>query len=133
MKRVIAALAACGIVFGLTACSSSEEEPMVGGMTECTLPILTETMEALYAEQEDVTLMSVDSLDCADGWAVVGAVIGDGQMGAPTSFIFQAQGQFWVPYDKAKVCGTYNPEEPDAYPSDAEVPEALYLAGCLSG
>jgi hypothetical protein len=107
---------------------------MVGGMTECTTPILTEALEALIAERgDDVQVMSVDSLECADGWAVVSAVIGDGQMGAPTSFIYQQQGQFWVPYDKDRVCGTFDPANPEAYPSDAEVPEALFAAGCLAG
>lgn len=133
MKILVAAVAAGGLVLGLASCSSSEDEPMVGGMTECTTPILTEAMEGLIGEQEGVELMSVDQVDCADGWAVVSAVIGDGQMGAPGSYIFQAQGQFWVPYDKANVCGTYNPDEPDAYPSDAEIPQTLYLPGCLAG
>lgn len=133
MNRIVAAVAACGLVLGLASCSSGEEEPMVGGMTECTTPILTEAMDGLFADQEGVEVMSVDQVDCADGWAVVSAVIGDGQSGAPTSYVFQAQGQFWIPYDKANVCGTYNPDEPDAYPSDAEIPEALYLSGCLAG
>jgi len=134
MKRIAAAGAALGLVLSLSACSSSNDGEMVGGMTECTTPILTAELDKLIADRgEGVEVMSVDSVDCADGWAVVSAVIGDGQMGAPTSFIYQAQGQFWVPYDQDKVCGTYDPANPDAFPSDAEIPEALYAAGCLAG
>lgn len=134
MKRIAAAGAALGLMLALSACSSSNDGEMVGGMTECTTPILTEALEALIAERgDDVQVMSVDSVDCADGWAVVSAVIGDGQMGAPRSFIYQAQGQFWVHYDEDRVCGTSDPANPDAYPSDAEIPEALYPAGCRAG
>jgi hypothetical protein len=132
MKRTGVLVTAALLAFGVTSCSS--DEPMVGGMTECTTPILTEALEGLISERgDDIEVMSVDDVSCSDGWAVVSAVVGDGQMGAPSSFIFQAQGQFWVPYDKANVCGTYNPDEPDAYPADAEVPEDLYVAGCLAG
>ena len=134
MKPIVSVLVTIGLGLGLGACSSSNDGDMDGGMTECTTPILSAALETLIAERGDeVQVMSVDAVDCADGWAVVSAVIGDGQMGAPTSFIFQAQGQFWIPYDRDRVCGTFNPANPEAYPSDAEVPESLYLVGCLAG
>ena len=52
-------------------------------------------------------------------------------MGAPTSFVFQQEGQFWVVQDKAKVCGT-NPTTTTA-PADAAIPAALFLPGCAAG
>ena len=52
-------------------------------------------------------------------------------MGAPTSFVFEQQGQFWVVQDKAKVCGT-NPTTTTA-PADATIPPALFLSGCAAG
>ena len=56
-----------------------------------------------------------------------------GPQGAPTSLIFQAEGQFWVPQDKEKVCGTVASASAGAAPADATVPASLYEAGCLAG
>ena len=52
-------------------------------------------------------------------------------MGAPTSFVFEQQGQFWVLQDKAEVCGT-DPIATSA-PADALIPAALFLPGCAAG
>ena len=52
-------------------------------------------------------------------------------MGAPTSFIFEQEGQFWIPKDKSAVCGT-NPTTTTP-PADAVIPAALFLAGCAAG
>jgi len=52
-------------------------------------------------------------------------------MGAPTSFVFQQEGQFWVVQDKAKVCGTN--QVTTTPPADAEIPAALLLSGCAAG
>lgn len=77
---------------------------------------------------------AIDHLDCADGWAVTGGLLADKsnpQMGAPTSFVFEQQGQDWVAQDKAKVCGT-NPITTTP-PADAKIPAALFLSGCAAG
>ncbi|MSY39124.1 MAG: hypothetical protein F2641_06730 [Actinobacteria bacterium] len=126
----------------LAGCSSSDDAStdvtptasasMVGGMTECTEAAIKPSLESGLAK--DVTLMSWDGLSCADGWAVVSATIGDGEHGAPTSFIYEAEGQFWIPKKQADVCGTvdYN-TTPTVYPADASIPEALFEGGCLAG
>jgi hypothetical protein len=127
-----AAFALAGVT--LVGCSSSDsdstssESPMVGGMTECTKeavqPAVDQAAQALGAENQ----MPIDDLMCADGWAVAVGVLGpkdapaDGPQGAPTAFIFQQEGQFWIPKDAAQVCGTSE--------SDAEVPADLYTAAC---
>jgi len=54
----------------------------------------------------------------------------DGPQGAPTSFIFEAEGQFWIPKAVADVCGTASGTE---VPADALIPAALYPSGCLAG
>ncbi|MFM1916596.1 MAG: hypothetical protein RJB01_111 [Actinomycetota bacterium] len=137
MKR-IAALAATGLLAAtaLAGCSSDEstsEEPMVGGMTECTQEILAEQAIAYAESLSPDNTFTTDSVDCADGWAVANGILGpkdapaDGPQGAPTALIFQQEGQFWIPKDPADVCGTYSD---GTYPSDAEIPEALYSA-CL--
>jgi hypothetical protein len=140
----IATLAAAALV--LTACANNSDtatqdtattDTMVGGMTECTEPALSQAAN-LYAESlSPDNTYTLDSLTCADGWALTAGTLGpkdppaDGPQGAPTSLIFEAEGQFWVHKDKADVCGTYNPDDPMAYPADATVPEALY-EGCLT-
>ena len=137
----VAAAAALGIA-ALSGCSSSgssSSEPsasMVGGMTECTQEALQSSVDDAAKALGDGNVLSDQSLSCADGWAVVSGTLGpadapsDGPQGAPTSFIFEQEGQFWIPKDKASVCGTASG---DAYPSDAQVPQALYPAGCLAG
>ena len=107
---------------------------MVGGMTECTKAALAEPALAAAQALGPDNLYTVDSLTCADGWAVTGGVLAGKDnpgMGAPTSFVFQQEGQFWVVQDKAKVCGT-NPITTTP-PADAAIPAALFLPGCAAG
>jgi hypothetical protein len=131
----------------LVACSSSSTSStvaspvasasLVGGMTECTEEIVgtaaTEAATALGADN----VFTLSDVQCAEGWAVATGILGTGSTaasepeGAPTSFVFQAEGQFWVPQDKAKVCGS-DPAATTA-PADATIPAALYLAGCAAG
>lgn len=144
IRRTAALAGGVLLLSGLAACSSSSPEAsssasMVGGMTECTKdkvgPAADEAAKALGADN----VYTVDNLECADGWAVTTGILGTGSTdanapeGAPTSFVFQAEGQFWVPQDKAKVCGTADSANPDAVPSDATIPAALYPSGCLAG
>lgn len=135
--RTIPLLAAGALTLGaaLAGCSSSEE-PMVGGMTECTEPIVSEAALS-YVESVDANnTFTLDTLTCADGWAAASGILGpkdapaDGPQGAPSVLIFEQEGQFWIPKEASAVCGTY---EDGNYPADAEVPEALYAAACLAG
>lgn len=117
-----------------TSATETTSTPMVGGMTECTKDALaqpaTQAAQAMGADN----VYTVDNLNCADGWAVTGGVLAskeNPQMGAPTSFVFQQEGQFWVLQEKSKVCGT-DPTTTTA-PADAAIPAALFLAGCAAG
>lgn len=108
--------------------------PMVGGMTECTKEALAEPATQAAKALGANNLYSVDTLSCADGWAVTAGVLSstdNPEMGAPTSFIFEQEGQFWVPKDKAAVCGT-NPTTTTP-PDDAVIPAELFLSGCAAG
>lgn len=103
-------------------------------MTECTKAALAEPAAQAAKAMGADNLYTVDSLTCADGWAVTGGVLASSEnpeMGAPTSFVFEQEGQFWVPKDKAAVCGT-NPITTTP-PADAEIPAALFLSGCAAG
>ena len=116
------------------AASSSSTAPMVGGMTECTKDALAQIATGAAQAIGPDNVYSISDLHCADGWAVTGGVLANKanpDMGAPTSFVFEQEGQFWVVKDKAKVCGT-NPTTTTA-PADALIPAALFLPGCAAG
>lgn len=135
MRRTALAAAVAATALTLAACSggsdSASESPMVGGMTECTTeavqPAVDQAATALGADN----VMPIEDLQCADGWAVATGILGpkdapaDGPQGAPTSFVFQQEGQFWVLQDKAQVCGTSA--------DDSQVPADLWTAGCAAG
>ena len=138
MRKALALSAALAIAgLSLAACSSSDSTtaeastPMVGGMTECTKEAVQPAVDAAVVALGGDNQMPIEDLQCATGWAVASGILGpkdapaDGPQGAPFSFVFEAEGQFWVPKDKAQVCGTSE--------SDAEVPADLYAAGCAAG
>lgn len=138
MRRTLVLTAAAITMVGtLAACSSDDSSgEMVGGMTECTDEIVNAAAEEYAVSLSADNAWYPDTVQCADGWAVASGMIGladapeDGPMGAPQSIIFEQEGQFWIPKEKQDVCGTI---DGDTYPGDAQVPEALFLAGCLSG
>lgn len=140
----VAATAALSIA-GLSACSSSSSSSeasaapsgsMVGGMTECTEAVVYAAADEAAKAMGAGNVFTPDGLQCADGWALATGILGDGStdpnapQGAPTTFIFQAEGQFWIPKTAMDVCGTI---DGTTYPADAQIPEALFTAGCLSG
>ena len=134
MRIAVLSATALLAVGTLAACSSSDEPEAVGGMTECTMDALaTPAQDAATALGAD-NVYTLDSVDCSDGWAVTSGILGaeGSDQGAPTTFIFQAEGQFWIPKTQAQVCGTPNADDPTAVPDDAEIPSALYEAGCLT-
>lgn len=120
----------------LAACSSSSEsaETQVGGLTECSESIINAEAEKVALEMGSDNQWYPDSVTCSNGWAVAAGTLGpkdapdDGPLGAPTSFIFQQEGQFWVPKNGADVCGT--PPADGGYPADATIPWPLYQT-CL--
>ena len=144
MITAITATAALSIA-GLSACSSSSSstEPtaaasasMVGGMTECTDAVVYAAADEAAKAMGADNVFTPDGLQCADGWAVATGILGTGSVeadapqGAPTSFIFEAEGQFWIPKTAADVCGTI---DGSTYPGDAQIPEPLFESGCLAG
>ena len=139
MRRAHRTAAVVAAAAGLTACSAGGTEPaasttMVGGMTECTNEALAGPATAAAQAMGPDNVYTVDDLSCSDGWAVTAGLLAstdNPDMGAPTSFVFEQQGQFWVVQDKAKVCGT-NPTTTTA-PTDATSPAALFLSGCAAG
>lgn len=126
----------------LAACASdgsTTPDQTVGGMTECTVEEVQPSVTTYVELADPQNQMPIRDLQCADGWAVASGILGpkdapvDGPQGAPTSIVLEAEGQFWIVKEKDYVCGTYDPESPEAVPADALIPADLYLSGCLAG
>lgn len=130
------ALAACSSDSASTGDASTDAATSVGGTAVCDEATLaTAVEEALAASPDGETLVSLDSFECADGWAVtfptVAASPGDEEGAYEYTQVFQAEGQFWVPItDRNTVCGTADVEDPAAYPSDSQVPESIWQSAC---
>ena len=148
MKFAALAGAAALAIAGLSACSSggtateataAAAASPIGGMTTCDKAGLDSSVQAAAVALGADNVFTIDTVDCASGWAVVSGILGaadapaDGPQGAPTSFIFEAEGQFWIPKVAADVCGTPwpNTSGTDA-PADALIPADLYATACLT-
>ncbi|MDD2858158.1 MAG: hypothetical protein PHU75_05715 [Candidatus Nanopelagicales bacterium] len=104
----------------------------VGGMTECTEIEVSDAIN--HALQEGGSeLISLDKLDCADGWAVAQITSGSGTSDSEIGDVevLEAEGQFWVVQDRDKVCGT-TMDNPTTAPADATIPASLWQAGCTT-
>lgn len=60
------------------------------------------------------------SFKCADGWAYAFINAGTGDEAVTGTVVFEAEGQFWIPKDRATVCKA---------PGD-QVPAAIYEPAC---
>ena len=103
------------------------------GTASCTKAALADAATGAAQAMGKDNVYTIHDVQCADGWAVTSGLLAsqaNPKMGAPTTFVFQQQGQQWVAQDKAKVCGT-NPTTTPA-PADAKIPAALYMPGCLT-
>ena len=148
MKFAALAGAAALAIAGLSACSSggtateataAAAASPIGGMTTCDKAGLDSSVQAAAVALGADNVFTIDTVDCASGWTVVSGILGaadapaDGPQGAPTSLIFEAEGQFWIPKVAADVCGTPwpNTSGTDA-PADALIPADLYASACLT-
>jgi len=103
---------------------TTSTEPMVTtGMAKCTRSEISDAVEKTSSGDSGQAVLApgADSYKCADGWAVAFANVGEGQEQVTTTVVFEAEGQFWVPQDRAKVC-----------PEPSQVPKAIYDLACNS-
>ena len=113
---------------------TSSNRATVGGMTSCTKAELAEAATGAAQALGPENVYTIDDLLCADGWAVTAGILANSRdpgVGAPTSFVFEQEGQFWVLQDKTKVCGTMPTST--TVPGDATIPGALFISGCAAG
>ena len=136
------ALAACGgSNTASTSTSSTVTDSVTSTATEASAPVTTgaaittgsASCTKAQIEKAVSDLSSADypnaalatgggpSYKCAGGWAVGFINVGSGVDEITTTVVWQAEGQFWVPQDRAKVC-----------PKPSEVPAAIYQLACNS-
>jgi len=105
------------------------DQQLVGGMATCTQADFGDVIAAGLPKGE--VLVSVDEFRCDSGWAYAFATVGDGKGHDITeTFVFEAEGQFWIPKDRGTVCGSEDLAHPDQRPADAQVPAAIWANAC---
>lgn len=130
-------LFAAAALVAIPACSDSDDGTPSSGTTGATGAIVTGSAKCdqasmdkavaswakAYGGGEEATLPGTKgSYRCADGWAVAYPDLGPQDTAVTVTAVFEAEGQFWIPKDRAKVCGKSA--------SDSEVAESLFTAAC---
>ena len=118
-------IAACGGSDDGSGDSASNGQS-VGGTVACDSASIQEGVDAwakAYGGGEKTTLPEdPGAFRCADGWAVAFPNSGSGDTAVTVTVVMEAEGQFWIPKDRAKVCGDSA--------ADSEVPKQLYRDAC---
>lgn len=105
---------------GATTAAVSTGEMISTGVAKCDAASITKALEGTAGDGTPVALAEAGSFKCADGWAYAYANVGAGDAQVTETLVFQAEGQFWVPQDRTKVCNA---------PGDS-VPAAIYQDAC---
>ena len=92
----------------------------VGGTATCDQASISKAVEATGTAKEPNTLATPTSFECSDGWAYAYVNSGTGDAQYTGTTVFEAEGQFWIPKDRQKVCIS---------PGN-QVPKAIYQPAC---
>ena len=95
------------------------------GSAKCDQGSIQEALKSWSKENgggEATLPTSPKSYSCADGWAVAFPNVGTGEAEVTVTAVFEAEGQFWIPKDRARVCGKSA--------AKSEVPASLYKDAC---
>ncbi len=104
-----------------TATSSTSTDQKVGGTATCDAAAIEKAaQDSPGYENQKVVLEDSSSFKCADGWAYAFINAGTGDEAVTGTVVFEAEGQFWIPKDRATVCKA---------PGD-QVPAAIYEPAC---
>jgi len=104
-----------------TASSSTSTDQRVGGTATCDAAAIEKAAQGSPGyENQKVVLEDSSSFECADGWAYAFINAGTGDEAVTGTVVFEAEGQFWIPKDRATVCKA---------PGD-QVPAAIYQPAC---
>ena len=133
LNLTLATVASAAILFGCgsdddsgdTSSSSGDTSAIVTGSAKCDQASMEKAVESYAKANGDGKASlpaSPKSYQCADGWAVAFPNVGSGEAEITVTAVFEAEGQFWVPKDRTKVCGDTAAE--------SEVPKALFQPAC---
>lgn len=111
-----ATLAACG-GDDASSTSTTTTATKIGGMAVCDKAAIGKAVAA--SGKADGTTAKLGDFTCASGWAVASADVGPASTAVTETLLYRAEGQFWIPQDRAKVC-----------PKPSEVPAAIYAQAC---
>ena len=122
------ALAACGggntTTTAPTTAPTTTATAIGGGSAACTQAGIEAAVTA-YAKAGNEDAVLASGLDkpyqCADGWAVGFVNVGPEAVAVTTTVVWQAEGPYWVPQNRAKIC-----------PKPSPVPKAIYNLACNS-
>ena len=103
-----------------TTTAATTTDQKVGGTATCDQESLSKAVEATGTAKEPNTLATPTSFECSDGWAYAYVNSGTGDAQYTGTTVFEAEGQFWIPKDRQKVCIS---------PGN-QVPKAIYQPAC---
>jgi hypothetical protein len=103
-----------------TTTASTDTGEKVGGASTCDNASISKAVEDTSTSDAPAVLATPDSFKCADGWAYAFANVGTGNEQFTVTLVFEAEGQFWIPKDRQKVCIS---------PGD-QVPASIYKDAC---
>ncbi len=99
----------------------------------CDEETLTAAVEDWLAEEDsDEQLFSFDGYACSGDFAATFPTIGTTEDDATTrTMVFELDADdTWAQVDREDVCGTSDPDDPTAYPDDADVPVEIWEEAC---
>lgn len=117
LTAAVGALAACGD--DATSGSDTTTAAKVGGTAVCDKASISKAVAASGKADGTTATLGEDGFTCEAGWAVAVADVGPANVAVTETLVYRAEGQFWVPQDRAKVC-----------PKPSEVPAAIYKDAC---
>lgn len=134
-SAAVSVLSVLGASMLLVACSSGSTSSTSSSAAQPACDAAAVNDAVVKALSADESLRQISGLDCKDGWAVVFPTIGpkDGSAEGEIdiTLVLKAENGAWVSVDRSTVCGTLpTGDGSPAYPSDAQVPESLWMAGC---
>ena len=103
-----------------TTAAATTTDQKVGGTATCDQASLSKAVEATGTAKEPNTLATPTSFECSDGWAYAYVNSGTGDAEYTGTTVFEAEGQFWIPKNRQKVCIS---------PGN-QVPKAIYQPAC---
>jgi hypothetical protein len=132
LHAIVTAAMVTGALLGSAGCSSDEGATSGPACDDAAIAQAIET--SLMGTNESV--LALEGVSCSGEWAVGFPAVAVGEMDFIITSVLRAEADSWVVVaDRNEVCGTLDPAgdvENPAYPSDAQVPEAIWRDACYT-